>query len=260
MLLLITLPLVAGTWDELGCFALSRDDQVSHETPTTSRDTACIDWRHFDQKCRSGLPFYRFPTSDAGSCQLQCLAKGLDVAGIVSKDQCRCGASRQLSHVWGILGKTHDTFKIVDYLLPPTVKSDSCGVRAWVYSGERDEGGMPTPSLLSDISLVDKEYIQSIVAGTRATVVLEGSRPDDFDKLFKAIDERRSQWWQRGRASSLLAISSNWTSEVESIASEVSDIITAEESVSRWTSTQHNQLERILNATLSIFNQCSATI
>ena len=258
-LTLISLSLVKATWESLGCFRLNEEDKTIRP-PSTSRDTACTDWRKFDRKCRSGLPFYRFPITEPQDCQLQCLAKGLDVAGIVTDVECRCGASVKLDHVWRVLGKTQDAFEVVDYLLPPHVQSESCEVKAWMYSGDRvADSGMPTPSLLSEIPLIDEEYIQSIVAGTRATVALEGSRPEDFDKLFKSIDDRRSLWWQRAGSSLVETTASDWTGEIAKIAEAVNGIISTQRESTPWTVEQNNQLGRIVNSTMSIFNQCYST-
>ena len=64
------------------------------------------------EKCRSGLPFYRFHTGCSTStlqkmscsqgdvipwrwCAKLCLLKGLDISGVVDAKECRCGASEQ---------------------------------------------------------------------------------------------------------------------------------------------------------------------
>jgi hypothetical protein len=262
---LFPVSLAQSNWTSLGCASVSLGD--SFAVISKSRDTTCATWRSFKEKCRSGLPFYRFPVASEtpdreSACQLQCLSKGLDVAGLLSSE-CRCGASKDLKHVWGILGESDDVFEVVDYLLPPSTlqgQSADCGVHIWEYVGPRGSGGTPITGL--DISPLDEQYIRGIITGSPSTSTAEGSSSTAFEQVLSALQARRRSWWQEQSPIKLITpkrefVESTvipWRKQVRDIADSIAYIV----SNARLTSNSRLQLSRVYNATLSIYRQCSA--
>ena len=164
--------IAVNPWSYRGCF------NVKEVTHSTVYDNTCVSWRAFDDKCLGGLPFYRFPAVEGcndclspGYCKLECLSRGLDVVGIVTRNEnpveCRCGASLSNRAVWASLGNTSEAVRAAWYLQPPdSLDEPDCNMQVWDFSGPRDDQGYPVTAVTSKRSSKDEDYIQAIVTGT----------------------------------------------------------------------------------------------
>jgi hypothetical protein len=258
---LFPVSLAQSIWTSLGCTSVSLGDSFS--VISKSRDTTCATWRSFKEKCRSGLPFYRFPVASEtpdreSACQLQCLSKGLDVAGLLSSE-CRCGASKDLKHVWGILGESDDVFEVVDYLLPPSTlqgQSADCGVHIWEYVGPRGSGGTPITGL--DISPLDEQYIRGIITGSPSTSTAEGSssrRTQSLAAVSRAKPAKRNGAVPQV-SRSRLSHATGWLLSMRDLANAISQLVESQKAGARVSKYNNFQLLRIITAARSITSQC----
>ena len=172
IILLYAVTRAASPWSYRGCF--------DAQTPTVKSlyDKTCVTWRLFDEKCMDGLPFYRFTSVEGCSdclspsyCKLQCLSRGLDVAGLISQGgvpaECRCGASLSNHAVWSSLKNSTANFMSTSYLQPPESRiSSGCNMDVWDFTGPRDDQGYPVTAVTSKRSGQDEDYVQAIVTGT----------------------------------------------------------------------------------------------
>lgn len=160
--------LVTGTsmnperWTFMGCYARLLGDDVVPGDVISVRDDAC---RDFDVTsgaiCRSGLPFYRFVANELtpGVCKDYCLGKGLDICGLVSNKECRCGATTRIGNFWGVRGlRPHLLFQREDMRLEDG--DTACEIVAFKYIGELPDGRVPAS--LSVRTALDQAYLNSI--------------------------------------------------------------------------------------------------
>ena len=164
--ILLPVALAQAAWRNLGCFPVEESATQDNSIYVST----CVSWRDFDKKCRGGLPFYRFPATegcndclDADFCKLQCVSKGLDIAGFISGGECRCGASLENLPVWSTL-LTDDikSLEAASYLFPPGESSGVINCQqmdVWAFVGDRDANGVPRTALVSK-SKKDDEYIR----------------------------------------------------------------------------------------------------
>ena len=148
---------------------------------TDALETTCVDWKE-ETPCRSGMPFlgavlflfFAFPLQkkylknlprfyrmrmngmSAEACFQFCIGKGLDLFGVVKGEECRCGASRLNTAVWG------ESAPRPGLELPAKLSScdtdQACPLRAYRFVGPFVGGGsvpehfmMPTPSMRLEV-------------------------------------------------------------------------------------------------------------
>jgi len=161
------MPIVTGTseqvdpWYPMGCFArLGSDDSTAGDVVSV-RDTKCQDFNQtLGEVCRSGLPFYRLVSNDLspGVCKDYCLGKGMDICGLVSGKECRCGVSTRIRELWGRHVLPHLTFQ--DEQAKLRDGSPVCEIIAYRYIGELEEGAVPAKMLTR--TATDHAYIQAV--------------------------------------------------------------------------------------------------
>lgn len=102
-------------------------------------------------------------------CAEFCLAKGLDISGVVTSIECRCGASANNTDVWG------EGLARPDLAVQPPASAvpegGNCGILLWRYLG-----ALPIAAELMDVTNVDIDYVRSIVRGGNASDV-EAAEP-----------------------------------------------------------------------------------
>jgi Astacin (Peptidase family M12A) len=167
------LSLSLASWSSSGCFQLEADTGLATtQGSSDSRELTCVTWRDFNRKCKGGLPFYRFSAVagcpdclDLNYCKLQCVSKGLDVAGMVRDPrsgaalECRCGASLENVAVWATLTDSEHSLQAAWYLYPPSESQRiparvNCQLEIWVFRGQLE------------LPPAESAYIKSIVAGS----------------------------------------------------------------------------------------------
>jgi hypothetical protein len=196
------------------CYSLD-EDESSASPVLTVRDTTCIAFDDLHAKCHGGFPFYRFTTGspectdcmDARQCQRTCLSKGMDAAALVldpstrNPTECRCGATRDNTSVWGLLRSSSGeiNFGPVHGLLPPSANSalsttsPSCRMFIYIYNDVREsDGGIPRQFL--DLSVDDERYIRSIVSGLTDPGDVEDSTVADMERVHLAVRDRLQSW------------------------------------------------------------------
>ncbi|KAF4675751.1 hypothetical protein FOL47_007342 [Perkinsus chesapeaki] len=213
-------------WRRLGCFKLSENDQVavSGEKDWTIKDRECVAAKcdsgksaEETPKCRSGLPFYRFKRGadckegdclDLSTCQLRCMMKGMDVAGLVYSspidknpdehllpNECRCGASRKnpIWNNWQQNSLGQPQFDTIEYLLPPEealeVDEVGCSVEIWEYADARETGGA-VPNMIEELNADDEGYQLAVVLGMADPGDMDDTTVEEDDKRSKAAETR----------------------------------------------------------------------
>jgi len=182
-------------YEDLGCFPLSEgDDAADHldcdcdigKGPVlynTLRDFTCMD-RQEGTVCRGGLPFYRLLVNKESAprlCFAFCSSKGADLFGLLGQGnkssptaECRCGASVTNYKFWKAAGhKISDSSPLPhsSLLLDGSSKLPECSsaaVHVFSYEGwKRFSGSSGVQDALLDVGDEDKDYMMSIVKGTR---------------------------------------------------------------------------------------------
>eukprot|EP00928_Gymnodinium_smaydae_P090862 TRINITY_DN74578_c0_g1_i1.p1 TRINITY_DN74578_c0_g1~~TRINITY_DN74578_c0_g1_i1.p1 ORF type:complete len:298 (-),score=56.50 TRINITY_DN74578_c0_g1_i1:96-941(-) len=152
----------AVNWMSMGCYRRMSNDGADVGKVDSVRDLYCGSTYDTStgERCRSGLPFYRYVASDMtpGTCQGYCLGKGLDLCGVVASRECRCGATARVSAIWGRPPLDHLTFQPLEEKLP--VGSGSCEIAVFKYVGERAEAKIPARFITR--SLLDEGYIMDV--------------------------------------------------------------------------------------------------
>mmetsp|Transcript_91094 Transcript_91094/g.262655 ORF Transcript_91094/g.262655 Transcript_91094/m.262655 type:complete len:608 (-) Transcript_91094:172-1995(-) len=173
----------SAPFNAIGCLApSSASDVESVAAASHAQDPTCIGWTA-DDACNGGLPFYRMRSNGMSPdlCFSFCLGKGLDLFGLSSGGDCRCGASALNSAVWR--GKApRRGLKFPMELLRPETAEGACPLRVYRYVGHFQDGGVPFD--MTDATVGDEAYIDSIVAGH----AIRSESEEDT----RAMDDRRS--------------------------------------------------------------------
>jgi len=154
-----------ANWAPVGCFFLDNNDATDLEVDS-KYDDGCLVWDLEGGKCRSGLPFYR--NTDVGmehpdDCFHFCIARGLDLFGIVRHSECRCGATKLNHQVWHEKEPASALlFDAESLKVDPDHHGPKCDLRVFRYVGYYDIGGVPLHFLKQNSR--DMTYIDSIVA------------------------------------------------------------------------------------------------
>ena len=127
-------------YQEIGCIHSRFSANVS-----AYYDETCINGT--ESPCRDGLPFFFSKVASAmmpEGCFHFCLRKGLDLFGILSQMECRCGATRANSAAW------HLKEPQVKLLLPLTslvACTGSESLQVYRYSGHLEGFSEPANKL-----------------------------------------------------------------------------------------------------------------
>jgi len=142
-------------YEEIGCIAstakVKGSDNFAYECMSATGSSPCHD----------GLPF--FANADVVSvdtCFKFCTSKGLDLFGVLSGQECRCGASVVNEAAW------HEERPRAALLFPWNALSHCTGAEAlkvYRYTGHFEASGLPA-SLL-DIHEDELTYLDSVVTG-----------------------------------------------------------------------------------------------
>eukprot|EP00419_Tripos_fusus_P038469 CAMPEP_0172787598 /NCGR_PEP_ID=MMETSP1074-20121228/206532_1 /TAXON_ID=2916 /ORGANISM="Ceratium fusus, Strain PA161109" /LENGTH=492 /DNA_ID=CAMNT_0013624621 /DNA_START=262 /DNA_END=1741 /DNA_ORIENTATION=- len=144
--------------EEIGCTGAP-----AHSSSDSSKyDVTCM--TASSSMCRGGLPFYKYSQGGmtADSCFDFCLKKGLDLFGVLSSLECRCGASRINKGVWGDAKPRKPLQFVPDDLTACTGAQE---FKVHRYIGHFEASCLPSASVHVGVS--DAVYIKSIVAGKR---------------------------------------------------------------------------------------------
>eukprot|EP00435_Cladocopium_sp_Y103_P024864 s1803_g6.t1 len=169
----------------LGCYNLGQDDDVA-AVNADAKDTTCVNWTQ-ESPCHSGLPFFRMVSNEMSveNCFEFCLSKGLDLFGLVKGVECRCGASRLNSGVWGSK-KPRPGLELSDNdKLGSCVTDQACPLRVYQWLGPFVSGGS-VPEHLMMPRLEESVFVDSVVKGR---LLNEGDEEDGPGGLLGAEDE-----------------------------------------------------------------------
>jgi len=142
-------------YEEIGCIAstakVNESDNFTLECMSAAGSTPC----------RDGLPF--FANADVemsdGNCFRFCTSKGLDIFGVLSGQECRCGASVVNEAAW------HEETPRAALLFPwnSLLPCRNESLKVYRYTGNFEATGLP-PRLL-DIHEDELTYLDSVVTG-----------------------------------------------------------------------------------------------
>jgi hypothetical protein len=139
--------------------------------------------------CRSGVPFFRNTTATTvEACSMFCLAKGLDIFGLVSESECRCGASKLNAEVF------HEADPPPHLVFDPTALNafddfdEICPLQVYRYTGFFDLGGIPLSLLKPNVAT--SAYIDSIVAGH----IIKPEEEEDKGGKDSSLVQKKAPW------------------------------------------------------------------
>jgi len=149
-------------YEEIGCIALDEPDKGQSREQCPLKCMECMSATG-STTCRDGLPFFSAnvtSTRPVDTCFRFCTSKGLDLFGVLSDQECRCGASLVNEAAWH--EETPRTALLFDWTKLSKC-TDETALKVYRYTGHFEATGLPA-SLL-DIHEDELTYLDSVVTG-----------------------------------------------------------------------------------------------